>query len=53
MEKIKVTRVFEGTESVKSAFVDLVLKRIDSIEKDRYTSSITQRTPAWEAGESA
>lgn len=53
MEKIKVTRVFEGTESVKSAFVDLVLKRIDNAEQSRYTGSITQRTPAWEAGESA
>lgn len=53
MEKINVTRVFEGTESAKEALLSLVLKRIDSAEKNRYTDSITQRTPAWEAGESA
>lgn len=53
MEKINVTRVFEGTESAKEAMLSLVLKRIDDTAKKVYTTPITQRTPAWEAGESA
>lgn len=51
MEKIKVTRVFEGTESAKDLLLSLVLKRIDDTAKNVYINGVAH--PVREAGESA